>query len=305
MEIQVDVDEADVGKVREGQKATFTVDAYPDRKFRADDPPAPLRLGDRVGRRHLQGRAHDRQLRAAAAAGHDGDRGDHGRSTSTTRCSSPTRRCASRRRATPTAPTSGGLLSKLLPGPPPFRPASSKQESGPNRTVWVLRDGAPAAVGRGRRRHRRQAHRDRQGRPEARRPGHCRYDPTRPSGERPCGQSQASTRRLIELRSVTKVYGVGRGRGARAARASTSEIERRRVRRDHGAVGLRQVDGDEHPRLPRHADARRLPVSRAREVGHLDRTTSARCCAATSSASSSRASICCRAPPRWRTSSCR
>lgn len=36
MEIQVDVDEADVGKVKQGQKATFTVDAYPDRKFHAE-----------------------------------------------------------------------------------------------------------------------------------------------------------------------------------------------------------------------------------------------------------------------------
>ena len=35
MELQVDVDEADVGQVREGQPATFTVDAYPDRSFSA------------------------------------------------------------------------------------------------------------------------------------------------------------------------------------------------------------------------------------------------------------------------------
>ncbi|MFA6240394.1 MAG: efflux RND transporter periplasmic adaptor subunit [Candidatus Hydrogenedentales bacterium] len=35
MELQVDVDEADVGKVKEGQEATFTVDAYPDQKFPA------------------------------------------------------------------------------------------------------------------------------------------------------------------------------------------------------------------------------------------------------------------------------
>jgi HlyD family secretion protein len=35
MEVQVDVDEADVGKVRQGQDATFTVDAYPDRRFSA------------------------------------------------------------------------------------------------------------------------------------------------------------------------------------------------------------------------------------------------------------------------------
>ncbi len=36
MELQVDVDEADVGKVREGQKAVFTVDAYPDQTFNAE-----------------------------------------------------------------------------------------------------------------------------------------------------------------------------------------------------------------------------------------------------------------------------
>jgi HlyD family secretion protein len=35
MELQADVDEADVGKVKEGQDATFTVDAYPNRVFPA------------------------------------------------------------------------------------------------------------------------------------------------------------------------------------------------------------------------------------------------------------------------------
>ena len=35
MELQVDVDEADVGVVQEGQEATFTVDAYPDQTFPA------------------------------------------------------------------------------------------------------------------------------------------------------------------------------------------------------------------------------------------------------------------------------
>ncbi|MBI9086459.1 MAG: efflux RND transporter periplasmic adaptor subunit [Desulfobacterales bacterium] len=33
MDLQVDVDEADVGQVKEGQAAIFTVDAYPDRNF--------------------------------------------------------------------------------------------------------------------------------------------------------------------------------------------------------------------------------------------------------------------------------
>jgi len=35
LELQINVDEADVGQVREGQEATFTVDAYPDKRFPA------------------------------------------------------------------------------------------------------------------------------------------------------------------------------------------------------------------------------------------------------------------------------
>ncbi|GAB6068348.1 efflux RND transporter periplasmic adaptor subunit [Methylothermus subterraneus] len=35
MELHVAVDEADVGQVREGQRASFTVDAYPERRFEA------------------------------------------------------------------------------------------------------------------------------------------------------------------------------------------------------------------------------------------------------------------------------
>jgi len=35
LELQVDVDEADVGRVHDGQEATFTVDAYPDKHFPA------------------------------------------------------------------------------------------------------------------------------------------------------------------------------------------------------------------------------------------------------------------------------
>jgi HlyD family secretion protein len=35
MELQVDVDEADVGQVKEGQKAMFTVDAWPGRQYQA------------------------------------------------------------------------------------------------------------------------------------------------------------------------------------------------------------------------------------------------------------------------------
>jgi HlyD family secretion protein len=36
MQLSVDIDEADIGTVKEGQKATFTVDAFPNRKFHAE-----------------------------------------------------------------------------------------------------------------------------------------------------------------------------------------------------------------------------------------------------------------------------
>jgi HlyD family secretion protein len=35
MELEVDIDEADIGQVREGQTATFSVDAFPQRRFDA------------------------------------------------------------------------------------------------------------------------------------------------------------------------------------------------------------------------------------------------------------------------------
>jgi HlyD family secretion protein len=56
-----------------------------------------------------------------------------------------------------------------------------------------------------------------------------------------------------------------RARQHRGARASwrVAQHQAERVRRDHGAVGLRQVDADEHDRLPRHADVRVLPARRA------------------------------------------
>ncbi|WP_244500550.1 efflux RND transporter periplasmic adaptor subunit [Methyloceanibacter methanicus] len=46
MEVQVDVDEADVGKVHEGQNAHFSVDAYPGKKF--DAQIRELRYGSEV-----------------------------------------------------------------------------------------------------------------------------------------------------------------------------------------------------------------------------------------------------------------
>ncbi len=66
MELDVDIDEADVGQVRSGQTATFTVDAYPTRTFHAKlisvhNAPQTVQR-----RRHLSGRVDRRQSRGAA-----------------------------------------------------------------------------------------------------------------------------------------------------------------------------------------------------------------------------------------------
>jgi HlyD family secretion protein len=45
-----------------------------------------------------------------------------------------------------TSQQGGGFLKRLLPSAPAFRPPSKQEETGRNRTVWVLRDGTPVAV---------------------------------------------------------------------------------------------------------------------------------------------------------------
>ena len=71
MELHVDVDEADVAQVREGQAATFTVDAYTDRTFPAKI--TQVRYGSKTvdGGGDLRNRIECRQYRFVAATGHD------------------------------------------------------------------------------------------------------------------------------------------------------------------------------------------------------------------------------------------
>ena len=95
MELHVSVDEADVGSVEVGQKATFTVDAFPNRQFSRAHHAGALRVEqhaeereqrlqseqrrqqrDLDRRRDVRNRARSRQLGPAAAAGHDRDGGD-------------------------------------------------------------------------------------------------------------------------------------------------------------------------------------------------------------------------------------
>ena len=144
MELQVDVDEADVGKVRAGQNASFGVDAFPDRKF-----PASIR-DVRFASETIQGVVtykavlsvdnSELLLRPGMTA------------TAEIRVTELTNSLLVPNAALRYRPSVGSttdnrsFLRRLLPGPPQFRPASPNEETGPHRTVWKLQNGVPVPV---------------------------------------------------------------------------------------------------------------------------------------------------------------
>jgi HlyD family secretion protein len=144
MELQVDVDEADVGQVKLGQTATFAVDAFPERRF-----PATIR-DLRFASETIQGVVtykavlnidnSELLLRPGMTA------------TAEIKVTEVQDAVlipnASLRYTPPVADTatSQSLLRRLIPGPPRFRAASQREMTGPNRTVWVLRGNEPTPV---------------------------------------------------------------------------------------------------------------------------------------------------------------
>jgi hypothetical protein len=121
------------------------------------------------------------------------------------------------------------------------------------------------------------------------------------SARRGNGQSAPMTA-LIRFEKVWKTYGKGEAR-VNALAGVDLEIARR-VRRHHGTVRLGQVDGDEHHRLPRYADAGRYGFLGV-DAGEARSRPPRGAAQPTISASSSRATTCCRARLRPRMSSCR
>ena len=277
----------------------------------------------RAERRHLRRGHRRRQPRAQAQARHDRQRHLRLRREGRRPAACPTPRCASspppehagrrrpttsaRRRARP-ARRRGAQARRRERGAAAIdaRRASATDQ----RRLWVLRD-ADADVGRDQgRRHRRHAsprsstasvHGGRRGHHRRRR----RHQGQRGAGaaERPRAAGSEPMPSLIALEDVTKIYHMGDVE-VHALRGVTSTIERGRVRRHHGRVGLGQVDADEHPRLPRSPDAPARYLLDGRDVSRSTATSSPTSATARS-ASCSRASTCWRAPARSRTSSCR
>jgi len=147
MELQVDVDEADVGQVRDGQKAAFTVDAYPGRKF-----PASIRRVN-YGSQTKDNVVSYKTLLTVDNA----DLSLRPGMTATAEITTLSRSGvllvpnASIRFTPPepaqSAPRRGGIVSSLIPHPPdqPARKASGNGGNGEKR-VWVLANGTPRPV---------------------------------------------------------------------------------------------------------------------------------------------------------------
>ena len=141
MELDVDVDEADVGNVREGQDATFTVDAYPERIYRARvrrvDLGSQIKDGVVSYVAVLDVRNDDLSLRPGMTASAD-------IVTATVRDAVLVPSAALRfaPEATETVQAPGSFVDRLLPRMPHAPAARSPRGS----QVWIVREGRPAAV---------------------------------------------------------------------------------------------------------------------------------------------------------------
>jgi HlyD family secretion protein len=148
MKLEVDVDEADVGNVREGQSASFNVDAYPSRRY----PSQVARVGFGAQTKEnvvsyltvLTVENADLSLRPGMTGTAE--------IVTTQRENVLVVPNAALRFSPPLKPAaqakSGGLLSAMLPRPPrqQSRPAAKAAAKGDAQRVWVLRNGQPASV---------------------------------------------------------------------------------------------------------------------------------------------------------------
>lgn len=145
MQIEVDVDEADVGQVRDNQEATFTVDAYPSRKYPARisrvDYGSQVKDGVVSYLTVLTVNNDDLSLRPGMTATAE---------ITTTQVRDALLVPSGALRFTPpeteagAAKSSGGITGMLLPRMPRSAPKSASV-TGMQR-VWILRSGQPVAI---------------------------------------------------------------------------------------------------------------------------------------------------------------
>jgi len=144
MELQVDVDEADVGAVKAGQAASFTVDTYPDREFPAKV--STVRFASEV----VQGVVTYKAVLAIENA----DLLLRPGMTATAEIKVQEMRDVllvpnAALRYSPVEANQGdqrSFLERLMPGPPRVSRTERPQMTGRTRTVHILRDRALVAV---------------------------------------------------------------------------------------------------------------------------------------------------------------
>lgn len=152
MKLEVDVDEADVGDVREGQSAVFTVDTYPGRVYHATV--RRVRLGSTTTSGIVSYEAvlafsnDDLSLRPGMTANAEIKTLDRENvvlvPAAAFRWTPPATDAASPARK------NGGLVGSLMPGPPDRdrqqKVAGAVTSTEKEQTLWVLRDGKPEPV---------------------------------------------------------------------------------------------------------------------------------------------------------------
>jgi len=151
MELQVDVDEADVGDVREGLAATFTVDAYPDRVYHA------LVKRMRLGSTTTEGIVSYETVLTFTNDDLSLRPGMTGNAEITTLSrqnvilvpSSALRWTPPTAADEPEEASGGGLVSSLMPGPPgrdDKKVAGVIASTEKVQTLWVLQEGKPVSL---------------------------------------------------------------------------------------------------------------------------------------------------------------
>jgi ABC-type multidrug transport system fused ATPase/permease subunit len=293
MELQVDVDEADVGQVKAGQKAMFSVDAWPGRQYAA--------VITRVG---FGSQVKDGVVSYLTVLEVDnGDLSLRPGMTGTAEITTLTRENAllvpnAALRFTPASDvqpqkkSGGNVMSFMMPRMPRQAPRASAKASDAGTPVC----GCCARARRWRSRSRpapaTAADRDYRRRAGGR-------DGSDHRGARPPAMSDQA---LIRLSAITKTYGSGQ-----AAFQALKGID---LAIDAGDfVAIMGPSGSGKSTAMNILGCLDTPSSGSYEfegvASNSCRATSARCCGAITSASCSRASTCWRVPLRWKTSSCR
>ena len=148
MELQVDVDEADVGQVKAGQKATFSVDAWPGREYSA----VITRVG--YGSQEVEGVISYLTILEVA----NDDLSLRPGMTGTAEITTLTRENAllvpnaalrfspTPVEATPKKSGGSGLVGMMMPRMPRQAPKAKPANNSGSPRVWVLRDGQPVAL---------------------------------------------------------------------------------------------------------------------------------------------------------------